>query len=471
MTRPDPTDFQQQLTRLRSPSKPVALRRPSTLGDGIDPPPPDPGPLDETMAARLSFFVPASGAATRLFGALMQLDPVRLADLHALQSHVQDLAPSARPALDAARGWRDLAFAPTIDLPDPARDLPGFLRALHDSDLPGSPKALLPFHRIDGEPAPPLRAHLAEVVALCGAATSPVDVHFTAAAEHLSAVQEQARRAAAALNAEHLRLHVSTQDPATDLPAIELDGRPVRVGERTLCRPGGHGALLKNLPSTADILLIKNIDNAAHPDHLPELIPWRRRVVAALLDLEREHHAHLRAVRAQASAATAARDWLAAFGLTGSTQASAVLEDLHRPLRVCGMVPNQGQPGGGPFWVRRTDGRITQQIVEGVEVDHDDLSQHQCLRASTHFNPVDLACSLRDVDGEPYDLQSFVDSDRWIHTTKVHQGRPIRCLEYPGLWNGSMAGWITRFVQVPAITFNPVKTVADLLSPRHQARP
>lgn len=460
--------FQQHLARLRQGPRPTPISRPCTLGSGVEACPDQVAPLPPEIAARLSFFVPASGAATRLFGPLLQVDPKRAPTLDTLRRAAQDHPSVLGPALAAIEGWSQLAISREQGIAPPSSDLATWLRALRDSRWPGSPKALVPFHLVKERPTSPMFSHLSEAAALTATSPGSTAVHFTAGQPHIAATQQEGQRCIRELGAqERLDLHVSTQDPSTDTPAVELDGLPVRIGDRYLSRPGGHGALIGNLPA-ADLLLIRNIDNAPHPDHLAVLLPSRQGLIRALIDLEEEHHALVRAARSGQSLAQA-RTFLERFGLTGPVEAQAILHDLHRPIRVCGVVPNRGQPGGGPFWVKGPDGRTTPQIVETAEIDRDDPDQQSVHRAATHFNPVDLVCSLRDVDGEPYPLDRYIDSERWIITTRVHEGRPIRCLEHPGLWNGSMSGWLTLFVELPPETFNPVKTLADLLHPRHQA--
>ena len=240
------------------------------------------------------------------------------------------------------------------------------------------------------------------------------------------------RRRAASRRSSSFR----TQEPATDTLAVDLDGRPVRGADGALLlRPGGHGALLGNLERCgADLVVIKNIDNIV-PDRLKETTArWKKLLVGYLTQLQEAFKHH-----------------------------------LQRPLRVCGVVPNQGQPGGGPFWVRGADGRLSVQIVESAQVDMADRAQRSLWQAATHFNPVDLACALCDPRGRPYALASYVDPRTAFVATKDHDGRPLRALEHPGLWNGAMADWYTVFVEVPAETFAPVKTVLDLLRPEHRA--
>ncbi|TVQ87809.1 MAG: DUF4301 family protein [Deltaproteobacteria bacterium] len=467
LTEPQPSAFQQHLARLRREPPCVRLDRPCTLGDGIDPSPSGPIPLTDRVGKRLSFFIPASGAATRMFGALLEVDPQRAPTLEHLRRAAAERRSSLGPALRAIEHWSALALTKAQLLPEPTADLASWLRALRASDLPQTPKALLPFHLVEGQPSSPLLSHLIDALALLG--PSPLTLHLSCTHKHLDSLNHELDRLIAQLQAaEQVRANLIPQDPTTDLPAVELDGRPVKVGGRYMLRPGGHGALLRSLPP-ADLLLIRNIDNAAHPDHLATLRPYRSGLVQAMIELEAEHRAHFERARSGVGSPEA-RAWLQRFGLSGPPDPQAVVRDLLRPLRVCGVVPNRGQPGGGPFWVEGPDGRLTPQIVEGCEIDLDDEAQREIARSASHFNPVDMVCSLRDPLGRPYALSSFVDDRRWLLSTKVHQGRPIRCLEYPGLWNGSMSGWITRFVEVPAETFNPVKTLADLLSPLHQAR-
>ena len=281
----------------------------------------------------------------------------------------------------------------------------------------------------------PFEEHLVEAAATVRDAAGVCRVHVTVPPEHHSAFEAVLERARPRLEREtgaRFEVRFSEQAPSTDTVAIDEAGRLFRDSEgRLLFRPGGHGALLKNLAeSGGDVVLVKNIDNVVPDDLRAPTLLWKRLLAGVLVRLER-----------------------------ASTRA--------RPLRVCGVVRNEGEPGGGPFWIDGPRGE-TRQIVESAQVDLANPAQAAIFRSATHFNPVDLACSLRDASGRPFDLPRFVDERAVFIAKKTHEGRTLFALERPGLWNGAMALWETVFVEVPKETFAPVKTVLDLLRPEHQ---
>lgn len=446
------------VSRILAPGAPLQLVRACTLGDGIEA-----GSRAEPPGTHPLRFVPASGAATRMFQAFHQVASVDLAGL----SQACQNTPSLTPALRAFEAWTQLAMSRALPHADPAQDLPGTVRAMHEGGFSARPKGLVPFH-LEGETGwrSAIDDHLREA-ALAGA---DARAHLTAPTDHLQAfealVQDAVERVEADLGVR-VEVGLSIQHPRTDTPAIDTDGNVIRRPDGSpWLRPGGHGALLRNLDALSGLIRIINVDNIAHADHRAALRPWGDRLVATALELRDARDAWTARVR-RGEDLDGARAFLADFGHTGPVRADALLRDLDRPIRVCAVVPNDGQPGGGPFWVRTADGRVTAQIVEGVEVDHADPEQAAIWASSTHFNPVDMVCWLDDSDGQPFDLTRFVDDDRWIRTRKHHGGVQARCLERPGLWNGSMSGWLTRFVALPRESFNPVKTLADLLDPRH----
>jgi hypothetical protein len=297
------------------------------------------------------------------------------------------------------------------------------------------PKALIPFHRYPDGPRTALEEQVIEAGRYASDRERACRLSFTVPPSY----EERFRRlagAAAERSGVAPRLQLTHQEPATDTLAVDLDGGPARCADGSLLlRPGGHGALLGNLErSGADVAVVKNIDNVV-PDRLKDTTArWKKLLVGYLTSLQ------------------------AALG-----------QHLQRPLRVCGVVPNQGQPGGGPFWVHGADGRLSVQIVESAQVDLNDREQRAVWQSATHFNPVDLVCALRDPRGQPYALGRYVDPQAVFIAAKHHAGEPLRALEHPGLWNGAMADWYTVFVELPAETFAPVKTVLDLLRPEHQS--
>jgi hypothetical protein len=419
-----PEAYAAQLERLRGPRPSVRVVRPCTLGDGVE----TFGfgveeeLLDRWTASRerISSFIPASGAATRL--------------------------------------WSSLASAP----PELAERL---LRAREQ----GLPKGLVPFHRYpDGSERTAVEEHVREAMELGGPTTR---VHFTVGPEVRAIFERELARLREYVAPDAL-LELGVQDPATDTVAIDEEGEPVYTPEgELLTRPAGHGALLSNLASLgADLVLIKNIDNICAEPARPEVVLWRKRLVGALVAMEERIHQLLRDLDQGKATEMACYEMLQRLKLKpphGQAVIPFTRAQLARPLRVCGMVPNEGQRGGGPFWVQDAQGVMRRRIVEDVEIDQNYPGQELIIRASTHFNPVEIAASLRDPEGKPYDLDQYVDDSSWLVTRKDHQGRTIRVLERPGLWNGGMAGWTTVFVEMDPCVFQPVKSVTDLLAPAH----
>ncbi len=272
----------------------------------------------------------------------------------------------------------------------------------------------------------------------------------------------------------------STQEPSTDTIALDEEGNPFRTETGELFfRPGGHGALLGNLEALqGDLVYIKNVDNVA-PDRLKPLETYWKKVLGGyLVRLERTLKDFLRKLsRGEipkgildfAQEELSIKPPLEWPSWSRREKRLWLLSELNRPLRVCGMVPNEGQPGGGPFWVKDKWGREYLQIVEGAQLDASSEQQKRLWEGSTHFNPVDIVCCLRDLEDKPFPLSRFVDDTMVIITQKNHRGKTLKVLEWPGLWNGSMAGWLTVFIEVPKETFNPVKTLWDLFTPSHRA--
>jgi hypothetical protein len=340
------------------------------------------------------------------------------------------------------------------------------------------PKGLLAFHTVADGARTPFIEHLAEAALLHGL-DGKVSLHFTVSPEHLDLFRAQFAAWRGLLEETYgcqFMVTFSTQKSSTDTLALAADGRPLRDATgRLVLRPGGHGALIENLNDLAgDIVLVRNIDNVVPDSRKQANLLWTRLLAGYLLVLQEEQHALLKALHEQPEDRCALEQ--AERFMTTRLQLQVpegagrqvVLDQLDRPLRVCGMVPNSGEPGGGPFWVPNTGNRLTRQIVEGAQIDRADPDQAAILAGSTHFNPVDMACGVRDWRGRPYDLTRFIDEDAVIIATKIQNGEEVRVLERPGLWNGSMAGWHTLFVEMAAEAFNPVKTVFDLLRPAHQ---
>jgi hypothetical protein len=272
------------------------------------------------------------------------------------------------------------------------------------------------------------------------------------------------------------------QDPSTDTLAVDAGNSPFRDSSgQIIFRPGGHGALLKNLNGIeADVVFVKNIDNVA-PDSLKPVTYLYKKVLGGmLLDLQSKIFSFLEELEARPARALFAK--IQSFiseelrqdpeSVLPKCKAEELQERLfcylNRPIRVCGMVRNEGEPGGGPYWVYDRSGQVSLQIVEMSQVDRNNPEQESIVQEATHFNPVDLVCGIRNYRKEKFDLNRFTDPETGFISEKSYEGNMLKALELPGLWNGSMAGWITVFAEVPIRTFTPVKTINDLLRPEHQ---
>ena len=488
-------EVERQLALFRQGVSPVRLNRPCHVGDGIvllsqKEQKHFIAAYEEALRTkRFMKFVPASGAASRMFK-----------EWHRCLHERGFTTEAEREAF--VRDLKRYAFFQDLKntIAAKGRDIEDLIRAKADADLlrfilteeglnyGQLPKALLKFHHYPEGSRTALEEHLIEAALYTRDPRKCSRIHCTVSREHENAVRDRLERVIgdyeSRLNTV-LEVGLSTQETATNTIAVDPEKRPFRGKDGGLVfRPGGHGALLQNLNRLdADIVFLKNIDNCV-PDRLkPETVLWKKILAGYLITLQDGIFRRLRLLSARD-----ARDGdlteIAAFcrqklqmvlppGFLRRTPAerrSFLFESLNRPLRVCGMVKNEGEPGGGPFWVDPSDGRgpLSLQIIEESEIDRNDPGQMKIWQSSTHFNPVDLVCGIRDYRGEKFDLLRFVDQSRSTISSKSEQGRELLALERPGLWNGSMAFWNTLFVETPLAAFNPVKTVRDLLRPQHQ---
>lgn len=497
-----PQEAARQVELFRNPPPFTHVLRPCRPGDGIRSisEPEHADLLSHFDAAarrgRTAKLVPASGAATRMFKDLLAFlagppgsepsAPVRtfFANLHRFAFY-EDLA--------AALG------ADGIDLDEAVRsgDWRAVLRFLLETPGLGyaeCPKGLLLFHRYPEGPRTPFEEHLVEAAAIDRDEDGLCLLHFTVSPEHQEGFERLLDRVRPGLEERfdcRFEVSFSSQRHATDTLAVDPQNRPFRTEDGALLfRPGGHGALIDNLNELGrdgwDIVRLKNIDNVVPDDRKPVVHLWKRLLGGCLLAVREAVFAHLDRLEAldgvkgkrAEGVLREAGEFLAGELCRplpeGFAQADPrerqrfLMEALDRPIRVCGVVRNQGEPGGGPFWVESPSGGISPQIVEASQIDPRNPEQQAALAASTHFNPVDIACGLRDRHGRPYDLHRYVDPATVFIAEKSRDGRPLKALERPGLWNGAMAGWNTVFVEVPDATFAPVKTVLDLLRPEHQ---
>lgn len=346
------------------------------------------------------------------------------------------------------------------------------------------PKGLLKFHKYEDGVRTPLEEHLVEGALYAAGKSGKVNVHFTVSTEHrelfAKLVDEKVAQYAAKYGVKY-NISFSEQKPSTDTVAADMENKPFRDNGQLLFRPGGHGALIENLNDLdADIVFIKNIDNVV-PDRLKgDTVTYKKLLAGVLVTLQKQafeylqlldsgHYRHdeleniIRFVQQQLHCR---KD-----DIKDMEDADLVIylrKKLNRPMRVCGMVKNVGEPGGGPFLAYNPDGTVSLQILESSQIDMNDPEKKAMFEKGTHFNPVDLVCAVRDYKGNKFNLVNYVDKATGFISYKSKGGKELKALELPGLWNGSMSDWNTIFVEVPLSTFNPVKTVNDLLREQHQ---
>ncbi|MCS6808838.1 MAG: DUF4301 family protein [Bacteroidota bacterium] len=504
-------DILQQIYTFRHGVPYIRLVAPCTIANGTIHQLTDAGKIaqaiaraEEAIAAgRVMKFVPASGAATRMFKSLSAvihnhttLPYQELRERSSIQAdyrftltfydNLEHLALYDELAVQAQRYSIDLTqrTRPNIDT------LP-ILRLVtepHGLGYAHVPKGLITFHRYPTHTRSAFEEHLQEALHYALYRTEhgyhTARIHFTVSPEHREIVQQHINRVRSRYEQGDIRLviELSEQKRSTNTVAVTPDNEPFLTEDGLHFRPAGHGALLENLNDVrGDIIFIKNIDNVV-PDHLKEETYRYKKILCGIAILLQERiFSSLRLLSsgtAQRSDAEAIADfgerqfaWY--FPVPRSSYSDAefirlLIHLLDRPLRVCGMVKNEGEPGGGPFIVEAPDGTRSLQIVESAQVDCSNPEQRAILQSSTHFNPVDIVCAVRNVHGECFNLLAFRDNNTGFITLKSSNGRELKALELPGLWNGSMAHWNTVFVEVPSSTFYPVKTINDLLRPEHR---
>ena len=382
------------------------------------------------------------------------------------------------------------AFFEDLDKPD-RNDPVGILKLLLGEEGLGYgnlPKGLLKFHKYsEKDRRSAFEEHVREAVKYCGNRDSLVRMHLTVSPDHLDGFQIEAARIMRNIEEEtgmSIDLSFSFQKPETDTIAVNPENEPFRNADGTLLfRPGGHGALIRNLDALdGDIVFISNIDNVA-PDRLKNLRVKQKQVLGGvLLEVRSKIFYYLSQLDGEEKVEKTRLDSMVSYlherlgiaipEMLESWDVSQMKKwlntTMNRPIRVCGMVRNEGEPGGGPFYVRSESGEVSLQIVESSQIDLEDPVKAELMNRSTHFNPVDLVCSLRDYKGNKFNLSAFVDHNTGFISEKSMGGKSLKALELPGLWNGSMAGWLTLFVEVPIESFSPVKTVFDLVRKEHR---
>ncbi len=425
-------------------------------------------------------FVPASGAASRMFKDMFS-------GLEKLEAG-EDLPADAPGARFAAR-IKDFAFY-TPDLFGEPQDTAAYrrdtLRKLLKEDgldYGAKPKGVLKFHRYADEIRTSIAEHLVEAQDYMRNADGSCNLVVTISPEHRSLFEAAVVEVLPAYEARygvHYDITFTYQDKATDTIAVDPENKPFRTAEGALLfRPAGHGALIYNLNQVeSELVSIKNIDNVAHEKLLPATSLYKQVLMGEALRLRDQIFTYLR--KLDEAPAEVLCDEIEAFLDTALCVRMPACQDpkvrvdrlrakLNRPIRVCGMVRNEGEPGGGPYVIEGKDGCTSLQILESVQINKNDPEAMGAMSHATHFNPVDLVCILRDYKGGRFNLLAHVDPEAGFMSSKSYQGRELKALELPGLWNGAMSDWNTLFVEVPLETFNPVKVVLDLLRPAHQA--
>lgn len=346
------------------------------------------------------------------------------------------------------------------------------------------PKGLLKFHKYEDGSRTPLEEHLVEGALYAGNKNGKVNVHFTVSPEHRplfkALVDEKAAIYAKRYGVEY-NISFSEQKPSTDTIAADMDNKPFRDNGKLLFRPGGHGALIENLNDLdADVIFIKNIDNVVPDKFKGDTVLYKKLIAGVLITLQQKIFSYLQMLESGKYTHEQIMDILQFLqkklfcknpevkDLEDSELAIYLKNKLNRPIRVCGMVKNVGEPGGGPFLAYNSDGTISLQILESSQIDMKDPEKKEMFEKGTHFNPVDLVCAVRDYKGHKFNLVKYVDKNTGFISYKSKNGKDLKALELPGLWNGTMSDWNTVFVEVPLSTFNPVKTVNDLLREQHQ---
>lgn len=442
-------------------------------------------------------FVPASGAASRMFKTLFEfmesytgsdVDLIKFEkdkEFNSVYNFIQDIRNFAFIE-DLEKSLKKDGF----DLDDLlAKNQYGiiveYLLTEKGLDYTNLPKGLLKFHQYDDWARMPVEEHLVEGAHYARRSNGDVFVHFTVSPEHkasfLKAIDAALPKYEDLFKVKY-HISFSVQKPSTDTIAVDMENEPFREKDgKILFRPGGHGALIENMNDLdGEVIFVKNIDNIV-PDRLKEPTYLYKKVIGGLLlklqkqtfeYLELLEDGNVNNLELQEIAEFAEKDLLIHLEddfekLEGPEKIDLLFTKLNRPIRICGMVKNEGEPGGGPFWLKNAEGEVSLQIVESSQIDLKNPEQNRNVQEATHFNPVDLVCGIRDFKGDKFDLRDFVDPSTGFVSIKSKDGKNLKAQELPGLWNGAMANWITVFIETPIITFNPVKTVNDLRREQH----
>jgi Domain of unknown function (DUF4301) len=444
---------------------------------------------------RISKFVPASGAATRMFKSLIKV----YNSLGTINDKTLDLKDSDHSEVSVfIASIRQFAFfdrlkqkiaeqghdIETLLTRGDYRKIIGVILNKDGLGYSGLPKGMVKFHRYNNYSKTPFEEHLAEAVEYCRDVNGVARIHFTISADYRAIIETYCKNACNGFRKQGIKFDISfsIQKDTTRTIAVDFKNRAFRTSSDSLLfRPGGHGALLDNLNNLkGDIIFLKNIDNVV-PDHRKETTYKYKKILGGMLvKLQAQIFEFLdRLETNQISDEFVTELELFCTGnisiplpdnfkdYTKGGKKDFFLSQLNRPIRVCGMVENQGEPGGGPFWVEDDKKKHSLQIVESVQVNQEDPYQKKILKNSTHFNPVDIVCGVRDFKKKSFNLTDYADPRACFISAKSKDGHDLKAMELPGLWNGGMVNWITVFLEVPVATFNPVKSINDLLQPMH----
>ncbi|MBQ6109951.1 MAG: DUF4301 family protein [Alphaproteobacteria bacterium] len=442
----------------------IDIIKPATTYDGVIK---DDGIVYDYMATQYSNyakthkivkFVPASGAATRMFKDLMAGET--------------DITSKVINNIEQFAFWNDLQ---TVLPKNPTtKDIVENIISRYGN----TPKGLIPFHEYGNYARTPVEEHLMEGVQYA-ASGNTVHIHFTVSPEHRMAFESLLNRIVPIYELKYCvkyDVQISEQNKSTDTIAVDMNNTPFRnIDGSLLFRPAGHGALIENLNNIdADLIFIKNIDNITTDDLRKDTIRYKKILAGILIYVQQTIFDLIHKIDSEKANCELLTQILHNFvttklgiKLSNNLSMSEYRKILNRPIRVCGMVKNTGDPGGGPFWVRGADGDISLQIVESSQIAPE---SKDIMNKSEYFNPVDLVCGIRDFNNEKFDLTKYVDKNTGFISNKSKDGKDLRAMERPGLWNGAMANWNTIFVEVPGSTFTPVKVVTDLLSKEHKTR-
>jgi len=493
-----PQEFERQIENFKKGFPFVKVQKPAKIGDGIlklnKKDIETYKKLYDDYSAEVLKFVPASGAATRMFSFLFDF-------LEKGGDHYSSISQIEQSEVKTFfQNLKSFAFYDELDtfIKSKNQSLEELLEECHFKIIihyfllkeglhyGDKPKGIILFHKIENEIRTALEEHLVEGALYSKSSKNKVKIHFTISPEHINLFNEHVNKVKGKYEKLYnvsFEITFSQQKSSTDVVAVDENNELFRnEDESLLFRPGGHGALIENLNDLKDdIIFIKNIDNVV-PDKLKsDTINYKKALAGLLIKYKMKIHNYLVQID-EGNLDTSDLKEIATFiknelcfvasddieEFTIDLQSNYLKHILNRPIRICGMVKNEGEPGGGPFWVKHKDSHIDLQIIESSQIDPNDSKQQQIVQSSTHFNPVDLVISPINYKGIKFDLIKYRDPETGFISKKNKDGKILKAQELPGLWNGAMANWNTLFVEVPISTFNPVKTVNDLLRPEHQ---